>query len=69
MTRSVRRTVGKSRLTILGEEGGALLSPRHVATIIVDIELFDATRRVDLNRSDARALRDALDRILGEVKP
>ncbi len=57
MTRSVRRTVGKSRLTILGEEGGALLSPRHVATIIIDIKLFDQCALIAVGKEIAARLR------------
>lgn len=64
----VRRTVGGAiKLTIIGEESGARLYRSNVATILVGERDKSGPHqlRLNLNRSEAVAMRDALNRIIG----
>ena len=63
---TVRRTVGPrhhARLTVLGEEDSPFAS--NTVLLVATQPLFD-TINISLNRSETRALRDALTRILGD---
>ena len=65
-SKPVRRTVGDvMKLKIVGEGGGRILRSHDAFIAIFDVLDRSNDKMLWLNRSEAVALRDALNRIIG----